>query len=86
MSKAGHLACCVCGGDAGKWHQWWNRDTGYGICRRCVEWVVERGETAEQIRDYYGVEGVNYAPKAEAPPARWTPETARQRVGGTFGT
>ena len=60
------LKCCCCGGDAGKWQQWWNRDTGYGICRRCVEWVASRGETPEQIRDYYGVEGVNYAPVGES--------------------
>lgn len=24
-----HLTCCCCGSYAGRFHQWWNRDTGY---------------------------------------------------------
>jgi len=64
MAVRRQLACCVCGEDAGKWKQHWNRDTGYGICRSCVEWVASRGETEAQILDYYGKEGVNYAPPA----------------------
>lgn len=56
-----HLMCCVCGADAGRFQQHWNRDTGWGICAKCVAWVAARGETPEQIRDYYGVAGVNYA-------------------------
>lgn len=56
-----HLTCCVCGDYAGRWTQHWNRDTGYGICRRCVD---ESPETPDEIRNLYGVEGVNYAAKA----------------------
>lgn len=55
------LTCCVCGSDAGRWHQHWNRDTGYGVCRKCVAWVRGRGEEPEEIEDLYGIEGVNYA-------------------------
>lgn len=55
------LECAVCGDDAGRWQQHWNRDTGYGICRKCVEWLVnEHRDRPEEIRDLYGVEGVNY--------------------------
>ena len=37
------MQCCCCGSDAGRWAQWWNRDTGYGICRRCIDWQRARG-------------------------------------------
>ena len=30
------LECCCCGESAGVWAQWWNRDTGYGICASCI--------------------------------------------------
>lgn len=58
-SRRRHLTCAVCDGDAGYWEQHWNRDTGYGICRSCVDWC-EASTSREQMLDYYGVEGVNY--------------------------
>jgi hypothetical protein len=59
------LECCVCGGGAGNFRQHWNRDHGYGICRSCVDWLIEqRKATPEEILDLYGKEGVNYAAKA----------------------
>lgn len=61
-----HLTCCVCGDYAGRWHQHWNRDTGYGICRKCVDWLIKRGESADEILDLYGREGINYAPSVSA--------------------
>lgn len=57
------LTCCVCGSDAGRWNQWWNRDRGYGICRSCVDWLKQRGTPDSEILDLYGREGVNYAAK-----------------------
>lgn len=58
--KTRQLGCCVCGGDAGRWQQHWNRDTGYGVCAPCVEWVRSEGEPEEQIARDYGKEGVNW--------------------------
>lgn len=55
-----HMACCVCGDFAGCWQQHWNRDTGFGICVSCVQWVRKRGETETEIADLYGKEGVNW--------------------------
>lgn len=56
---AKHLECCVCGADAGKFQQHWNRDTGYGICPSCV--AEEAGwHTAEELQSLYGKVGVNY--------------------------
>lgn len=57
------LECCCCGRDAGRWRQWPNRDSGYGICRQCVDSALAAGERPEDVRDCYGVEGTHYAPK-----------------------
>ena len=29
--------CSCCGREAGKWVQWFNRDTAFGICARCAD-------------------------------------------------
>lgn len=54
------MTCCVCGSDAGRWAQHWNRDTGYGVCVTCVQWVRSKGDTDAEITDLYGREGVNW--------------------------
>lgn len=53
------LDCCVCGGDAGRWAQHWNRDAGYGICSACVAQEAVN-ETPERLQSLYGLAGVNY--------------------------
>ena len=55
--------CCVCGG-ATKGVQHWNRDTGYGICPKCIAWLRSRKTTESEILDLYGKEGINF-PKGE---------------------
>jgi hypothetical protein len=57
-----NLECCCCGGSAGRWQQWWNRDTGFGVCKKCVDWMRGRGTPEEEIEDLYGKEGVNWGP------------------------
>ncbi|HEY5957923.1 MAG TPA: hypothetical protein VIV60_15275 [Polyangiaceae bacterium] len=64
MSKKRLMECCCCGGEAGRWHQHWNRDTGYGVCARCVEWMKGRGTSDAEILDLYGKEGVNWGKPA----------------------
>lgn len=59
---ATHMTCCCCGDYAGRFEQWHNRDSGYGICATCVDWLRNEGTTEECIKDLYGVEGVNFAP------------------------
>ena len=63
------LTCCCCGESAGTWQQWWNRDTGFGVCAKCVDWVRSRGESEQEIRSNYGVEGVNWGRDAQQPSA-----------------
>ena len=55
-----NLECNCCGSCAGRWQQWWNRDTGYGMCFRCIQWVKSRGMPDDEIVDLYGREGVNW--------------------------
>lgn len=59
MTQPTPKTCCVCGTYAGKWLQHWNRDTGYGICPRCV--AEEAGRcTPDDLQDLYGKPGVHY--------------------------
>ena len=55
--------CACCGGDAGNVKQWWNQDTGYSICARCVPDELKRWGP-EQMRECYGVAGVHYLTEA----------------------
>jgi len=58
-----NLTCCVCGDAAGKYKQHWNRDTGFGGCRTCIDWQISRGTTPDEIYSLYGIAGVNYEAK-----------------------
>jgi hypothetical protein len=52
-----NLECNCCGSSAGRFAQWWNRDTGYGQCGACSDWSLERGETLAHIKDMAGNPG-----------------------------
>lgn len=52
------LRCCCCG-ETTRGRQWWNRDTGWGLCSKCIDYCA-RGETPETMKDLYGVRGVHY--------------------------
>lgn len=55
---AQRLECNCCGnGTTGK--QWWNRDTGYGICTPCGEEQEKRYGLA-YVEDLNGKKGVNW--------------------------
>lgn len=59
MSKPRLLECCCCGsGTLGR--QWWNRDTGYGMCPSCIAFVRRKGMSEEEIQCNYGMEGVHW--------------------------
>jgi hypothetical protein len=58
--------CACCGGGAGRWKQWHSQDTGYSICRRCVDRIKGRGMSDDEFQRIYGVEGVHYAPAQES--------------------
>lgn len=59
-----YLRCACCGADV-KGRQWHNRDTGYGVCVRCVEWMESRRASKphldlEPMSDLYGVRGIHW--------------------------
>jgi len=57
--KVKSLTCCCCGGLA-KGRQWWNRDTGYGLCPGCAKWIADRGESPASMKESYGIAGYHY--------------------------
>lgn len=59
------MECCVCGANAGRWQQHWNRDTGYGVCVKCIGWLRGPRCSEAEIADLYGKEGVNWGPVVE---------------------
>lgn len=61
-----NLTCSCCGGYA-PGRQWYNRDTGYGVCLKCVESNIRHGEDADSIKQSYGVRGVHYDPTYKEP-------------------
>ena len=52
------LTCCCCGGET-RGRQWWNRDTGYGLCVDCIDFC-HRGVNDATFADYYGERGVHF--------------------------
>lgn len=53
------LTCCCCG-TLTRGRQWWNRDTGYGLCEKCAVWISSR-ETPEDFERCYGRAGVHHS-------------------------
>lgn len=53
------LTCCCCGTST-RGRQWWNRDTGYGICERCAD-SEEKSQSPAAVQSCYGHRGVHYA-------------------------
>ena len=44
LPKVLRLQCCSCGEPAPAFKQWWNRDTGFGICAKCfLKWTARDG-------------------------------------------
>lgn len=52
------MTCCQCGQGC-VCRQWWNRDTGFGICGCCADGYVTPEELKE-LRDMAGERGVHF--------------------------
>lgn len=50
---------CACCGKHTKGRQWYNRDTGYGLCPNCYTWLKERKSDYE-IQVSYGHHGIHF--------------------------
>ena len=59
LSAPQTLTCCCCGlSTLGR--QWWNRDTGYGLCNACAQELPTLGTTPKQMLQLYGKAGIHY--------------------------
>lgn len=54
---------CNCCGAMTHGRQWWNRDTGYGMCVDCIDFVRKKGMSEAEIQNLYGIEGVHWGVK-----------------------
>lgn len=64
--KITYLYCAVCGACT-RGRQWHNRDTGFGLCPSCADWLTRapeigrgRGQGPDEMRRNYGERGVHY--------------------------
>ena len=56
-----NLKCSRCGAWAGFFAQHSNQDTGWGVCRECVDWfLINTVDAPNEIKVLFGVAGVNY--------------------------
>ncbi len=51
---------CACCGETTKGRQWWNRDTGWGVCPKCFQWIASK-EGQEEAERSYGKPGVHHS-------------------------
>lgn len=59
LAKPKRSLGCACCGKHTYGRQWWNQDTGYGLCVECIPFVSQRS-TPEHMLETYGVRGVHY--------------------------
>lgn len=58
LQRIRKMDCCICGIRCfGR--QWWNRDTGFGICPRCAEYE-ETKISPKEHEELYGKPNVHY--------------------------
>lgn len=60
------LTCCCCGSET-RGRQWWNRDTGYGICPDCYNRQAKK-EDVKTLDSYYGKPGFHHSITHSAAP------------------
>lgn len=80
------LICACCGAPAPARRQWYNRDTGYGVCARCFNQSVVKEGVEESIR-LYGAPGIHHSlgqPERKPEPKRLPVEFNEADCGGVF--
>jgi hypothetical protein len=59
LKKRTRKLICACCGQETRGRQWWNQDTGWGICPKCARWI-ESIEGREHVEDCYGKQGIHW--------------------------
>lgn len=77
VGKPRRLECSCCGGDAGRFAQWFNQDDGYGMCPSCLDSIVARGPEYMARHEIdplktWGIPGVHRAPATHEIPETFT--------------
>lgn len=54
------LTCACCGGEAPSLKQWYNQDDGFGVCKNCFQFHVEK-YGIEYAKNIFGFNGVNHS-------------------------
>lgn len=74
MAKGTKYLGCACCGTGVMGRQWYNRDTGYGVCKSCADANTERyGEGSKETSEpcdsttysLYGVRGYHFSLEEE---------------------
>ena len=60
MKPVRSLQCCCCSQET-LGRQWWNRDTGYGLCDKCCIFMENNAGEKENMKENFGIKGVHYA-------------------------
>ena len=55
-----NLTCACCGRET-KGRQFHNRDTGYGLCESCYDYIAKKDGVA-YVQYNYGIQGVHIEP------------------------
>jgi hypothetical protein len=55
------LTCGCCGERAPALKQHWNQDTGFGLCPRCVPYILDNPRAGNEELKGYGTPGLNFA-------------------------
>jgi hypothetical protein len=71
---------CSCCGERTVGRQWYNRDTGYGLCPPCSERLWNKLPAVEMLSNY-GVPGVHYAISTDDEPAQHGPRCGQRSHG-----
>jgi hypothetical protein len=56
-AKPRRLTCCCCG-ERTTGRQWWNRDTGYGLCSACIPLWLRHG--LQYLTSTNGIRGIHF--------------------------
>jgi len=72
------LTCCCCGNET-RGRQWWNRDTGYGLCVECIDANGVSNVPMGRVADSFGVRGVHWGLTVE--PIAVHPDWVRVKAG-----
>ena len=65
MQRIKKYLTCPCCGKYTEGRQYWNQDTGTCLCKDCGDWMLDRGDSIEDIEFSYGRRGYHWDPQPD---------------------